>query len=195
MSKIIVQFPKDAYIRSRTVSEIDPVTGQPVTRVKNGYYRGIVISGQDEFLEHYVDQQGNAIRQPADGTVVYYSATKPQTLINNGVFVGYGNMELEAWHSTQEDGSVRKGIKVIAGVDDVQLLNDELKKATEGIDNAAVREAIEAEMLMHMRVIARERFASILNRPKVGSNTTKIVDKSVENTVIAGQETDEDPFN
>ena len=58
-----------------------------------------------------------------------------------------------------------------------------------------VFDAIEAEMLMHMRVIARERFASILNRPKVGSNTTKIVDKSVENTVIAGQETDEDPFN
>jgi hypothetical protein len=173
MSKIIVQFPKDAYIRSRNVSEIDPITGLAVTRVKNGYYRGIVISGEDDFLEHYVDQQGNAIRQPNDGTVVYYSATKPQTIINNGVFAGYGNMELEAWSSTQDDGSIRKGIKVIAGIDDVQLLNDELKKATEGIDSPAVKEAIEAEMLMHMRAIARERFASILNRPKVSNGDPK----------------------
>lgn len=122
--QIKVQFPSDCYVRKRVARDndgnpiINPETGEVVT--KRGYYRGVVVSNTEEFREHYVDRSGNRVRQPENETI-YYSLNAPAVVgYKNGAPI-YGDMVLETWSSTDNNGITKRGIKVVEGLNDDQV--------------------------------------------------------------------------
>lgn len=174
MSKIIVQFPADCYVRPKVSLDqdgnqvVNPETGEVVK--KRGYYRGIVISGKEEFLKHYVDRSGNPVRQPDNGDTVYYSLSAPNVKGRdaNGKTV-YENMELEAWSSTDNSGVTKRGIKLVAGRNSNEEALEELKKVRESLGND---EAMLDVYKQKVAQVAENAFDTALRNLKNRSNAS-----------------------
>lgn len=138
--KVIVRFPKGCMVRPTQVA------GAPA---KKPYYRGIVISGQEEFRKHYIDSRtGLPVRQPDNGVeTIYYSPQEPAFMrdAQGNIIPGqYADMELECWSSTRTDDMgaevTRKGVKVVSGQGDMSLLVDDIKSiANSGLDEDSQR--------------------------------------------------------
>jgi len=139
MSKVIVKFPKGCMVRPTQVAGQAP---------KKPYYRGIVISGAEEFRKHYLKPDGTPVRQPDNGVeTIYYSPQEPAFMrdAQGNIIPGqYADMELECWSSTRTDDMgaevTRKGVKVVSGQGDMSLLVDDIKSiANSGLDEDSVR--------------------------------------------------------
>lgn len=175
--QIKVQFPADCYVRPRMARDTQgnvvlDENGKPV--MKRGYYRGIVVENEDLFLQNYVDRNGNPINQPSDGTVVYYSLNAPNVLRYEKGLPVYEDMELEAWSSTNPDGSERRGLKVVEGRNKLEVAVEAANMITESLTGhaAEVAKAIYEEQLA---VEIRNAMSAAINaaRNRNGGSTTQ----------------------
>ena len=194
-SKITVQFPADCYVRPRAARDAQGKVmldeqGKPV--MKRGYYSGIVIEGEDEFLENYVDRNGNQINQPSDGTVVYYSLNAPNVERYEKGLPVYQNMELEAWSSTNPDGSERRGVKVVEGRNTLEVAVEAANMISESLTGHAAEIAktiYEQELAVEIRKNMSAAIAAARNRQ--GGSATQ----QPEPQTVIKKNDDDDPFN
>jgi hypothetical protein len=198
MSKITVQFPADCYIRPRAARDaqgniVHDEHGKPV--MKRGYYRGIVVSGEDEFLEHYVDRNGNPINQPSDGTTVYYSLNAPNVDRYEKGLPVYQPMELEAWSSTNPDGSERRGVKVVDGRNTLEAAVEAANMISESLTGHAAEIAktiYEQELAVEIRRNMSAAIAAARNRQ--GGSAAKTETQKPDPQTVSAEEDNDDPF-
>jgi hypothetical protein len=166
--QIKVQFPADCYIRERVARDSDgnpivnPETGEVVK--KRGYYRGVVVTNTEAFREHYVDRNGNAVRQPENETI-YYSLGAPEIKgYNKGVPI-YGDMVLETWSSTDNNGVTKRGIKVVEGRNDDEVALEAASIVLEQFSNDKSGAAQEMYK-QHVAALASNAFAKAIAAAK-----------------------------
>jgi hypothetical protein len=173
--EIKVQFPADCYVQPRVARDedgnpiVNPETGEQVK--KRGYYRGIVIEGKEAFREHYVDRNGNPVRQPKESKdLIYYSLNAPELVGRDasGKPV-YAIMTLQAWSNTDNNGVTKRGIKVVDGRNQNELDLAELKKVREMLGD---EEAVTGEYNQRVAQVARNAFDNALRNVRNRSTAT-----------------------
>lgn len=198
-AKITVQFPADCYVRPRAARDLQGNVvlddqGKPV--MKRGYYRGIVVSGQEEFLKNYVDRNGNQINQPSDGTVVYYSLNAPNVERYEKGLPVYQTMELEAWSSTNPDGTERRGVKVVEGRNTLEVAVEAANMISESLTGHAAEIAktiYEQELAVEIRKSMAAAITAARNRNV--SSATPTVTQPSENQRVNVVDPEVNPFD
>lgn len=177
--QIRVSFPKNCLVRR---------SKEQMAQNKRPYYRGIVMTNTEVFKEHYVNKDGEAIRQPETGETVFYTVEPPRAKRDSGgniLFGQYEDMVLEPWSSA--DG--RKGLSIVEGRSDNAVYVDELNSAESqfGPEMAAmIREKIAADIAANLMQSVRNRQSAQSNRNVVSS--TPVL---TENGAVNGDDVNE----
>ena len=195
--QIKVQFPSDCYVLPRVARDSDgnpivnPETGEVVT--KRGYYRGKVVTNTEAFREHYVDRNGNAIRQP-DNETIYYSLGAPEVKgYNKGVPI-YGEMVLETWSSTDNNGVTKRGIKVVEGRNEDEVA---LEAAAAVLEQFSKDKSGAAQEMykQHVASLASNAFAKAIAAAKNrNASSASVNTQQPENQPVKVVVSEEEPF-
>lgn len=196
--EIKVQFPADCYVQPRVARDedgnpiVNPETGEVVR--KRGYYRGIVIEGKEAFREHYVDRNGNPVRQPKESKdLIYYSLNAPEVVGRDasGNTV-YAIMKLQAWSNTDNNGVTKRGLKVVEGRNQSELDLAELAKVREMLGND---DAVTGEYKQRVAQVAKSAFENALRNLRNRSTvTTEAPAQTLENERVIEPEDEVQPF-
>ena len=187
--QIKVSFPKNCLVRR---------SKEQMAQNKRPYYRGIVMTNTETFREHYVNKDGEAIRQPETGETVFYTVEPPRAKRDsqgNILFGQYEDMVLEPW--TSEDG--RKGLSIVEGRSDNAELSDQLNSLESqfGVETATiVRQQIAADIAKDLMQSVRNRQSAQANRNVVNNTPIPTGNEPAPEPVIVNSNVDDtdEPF-